>query len=138
MLDYTFLGTLLHAKQLYGQMNMTNSFTIGKGWTAELSGRATTPGITYGMLRTPWLGSLNISLQKRWNDHWRIRVSATDILHTDRLIGIFEGAGFYNKYSIVRDTRVVLLNLTYSFGNQKVKSHGQRKTGSEEEKGRLQ
>jgi hypothetical protein len=132
-LNYTFLDTRLHARQVYGKLNLANSITIGNGWTAELSGWATTPGISWGMFRSPWLGSLNMGLQKSWRSKWKARLSASDIFHTDRWVGYFEGAGFYFKHRITRDTRVVLLNFTYSFGNQKVKSRGQRKTASEEE-----
>ncbi len=40
---------------------------------------------------------------------------------------------YSQDYKITFDTRVAMLNLTYTFGNQQLKGMRQRKTGSEEE-----
>jgi hypothetical protein len=133
LLDYTFVDRQLRAKQVYGKINIANSFFWGRGWSAELNGWITTPGVSAGMFHSPWLGSLNMGVQKSWNGKWKCRLSVTDILHTDRWVGEFEGSGFYFKYNIVRDTRILLLNVTHTFGNQKLKAGRQHKAASEEE-----
>lgn len=54
-------------------------------------------------------------------------------MHTNQFIRYGQAPGFIQNYRIRMDTRVDMLNLTYSFGNQKLKSTRQRKTASEEE-----
>jgi hypothetical protein len=55
------------------------------------------------------------------------------MLHTNKISFRIDAPGFASKGSIGLDTRVAMLNLTYSFGNQQLKSSRQRKTAAEEE-----
>lgn len=131
-LRYIFLQQHQIARQVYARMECTNTWSFNKGWSTEVNGWLVTPGITGGMLRNPWLGVMTIGLQKSWPSRWKLRVSASDIFHTDRWAGHFHNAGFYFRHVIVRDTRTVLASLSWSFG-QNSKSPGRRRTGSEEE-----
>ena len=132
-LNYIFLEKEQIARQLYGRMDLNQTWSFGKGWSAELSGWLVTPGVSGGMFRNPWLGALNMGLQKSWTSNWKLRLSALDILHSDRWVGYFRNEGFYFRHQIVRDSRVVMVSLSYSFGSQKDKTSGTRRTGSEEE-----
>jgi hypothetical protein len=129
--EYYYLDNPLTAKQVAGRLNGTNAITLGKGWSAELSGWVSTPGVN-AIWRSPWLGSLDAGLQKDWGK-WKAKLSAQDLLHTNQILGTIKASGFYNDTRIAMDTRVIMLNIMYSFGNQQLKSARQRKTGSEEE-----
>lgn len=115
-----------------GRFNASNTFTFGKGWTGELAGWLNTPAV-YALQKTPWLGSFDAGIQKLFSSKWKAKLSLQDVLYTNRYVFTIDAPGFTSRGRIAFDTRVVMLNLTYSFGNQQLKSSRQRKTGSEEE-----
>jgi hypothetical protein len=130
--DYTYKGSLLHVQQIAGRLNATNAFAFGKGWTGELAGWLRTPGVT-AISKNPWLGSLDAGIQKSLPPRWRAKLSLQDMLHTNQIRFKIDVPGFNSKGAITMDTRVVMLNFTYSFGNQQLKNSRQRKTAAEEE-----
>ena len=130
--DYTYKGTLIHVQQISGRLNASNSFTFGKGWSGELSGWLNTPAV-YALQKAPWLGSLDAGIQKSFLARWKAKLSVQDVLHTNKILFRIDAPGFASRGSIVLDTRVAMLNLTYSFGNQQLKNNRQHKAGSEEE-----
>jgi len=76
---------------------------------------------------------LDLGLQKSLGDSWKAKLIAQDVFHTNRFVGEGITAEFIQTYRIIIDTRIVLLNLTYSFGNQQLKKTRQRRLGAEEE-----
>ena len=97
-----------------------------------MSGRLSTPGVN-ALTRTPWLGAMDLGLQKSFLKNWKAKLSVQDVFHTNRFIGRINVPDFNSKFKITMDTRVVMLNVTYSFGNQQLKNARQRKTAAEEE-----
>ncbi|MEO5995506.1 MAG: TonB-dependent receptor, partial [Chitinophagaceae bacterium] len=130
--DFTYKGSPIHVQQIAGRLNASNAFAFGKGWTGELAGWLNTPAVQ-AIQTSPWLGSLDAGVQKLFSTKWKAKLSLQDILHTNQTRFKINAPGFSSGGSIARDTRVVMLNLTYSFGNQQLKSSRQRKTASEEE-----
>jgi hypothetical protein len=132
LFDYTYKGSPIHVQQIAGRFNASNAFVFGKGWTGELAGWLRTPAV-YALQKTPWLGSLDAGVQKTFNAKWKAKLSVQDILHTNRILFRINAPGFSSRGSIVMDTRIAMLNVTYSFGNQQLKGSRQRKTAAEEE-----
>ena len=130
--DYTYKSSPIHIQQIAGRLNTSNSFTFGRGWTGELSGWLNTPAV-YALQKSPWLGSLDAGIQKSFLARWKAKLSLQDILHTNKILFRIDAPGFTSKGRIGLDTRVAMLNLTYSFGNQQLKNSRQHKAGSEEE-----
>ncbi len=130
--QYDYEGSPLQIQNIAGRLNGNNAFTLGKGWTAELNGWVSTPAVN-GIWQSPWLGALDAGLQKTVSPVLRLKLSVQDILHTNRFIGITDVNSYYGNTRLTFDTRIVLLNLTYSFGNQKLKGARQRKTSSDDE-----
>lgn len=130
--EYTYKTIPLSVEQFSGRLNSANAFVFGKGWTGELSGRVSTPSVN-ALSRSPWLGSMDVGLQKSFAKNWRAKLSLQDVFHTNRIIGKIDVPEFASRIRITMDTRIVLLNVTWSFGNQQLKSSRQRKTASEEE-----
>jgi hypothetical protein len=54
-------------------------------------------------------------------------------LHTNRTIATLDTPTNTQHVRISYDSRIALLNLTYTFGNQKLKAARQRRTAAEEE-----
>ena len=130
--QYDYDGSLLNIQNVAGRLNANNAFTLGNGWTAELNGWVSTPAVN-GIWQSPWLGSLDAGVQKAISKQLTLKASAQDVVHTNRIIATNDVPGYFGKTRITRDTRIVLLNLAYSFGNQKLKAARQRRLGSEDE-----
>ncbi|MEJ7768849.1 MAG: outer membrane beta-barrel family protein, partial [Chitinophagaceae bacterium] len=130
--DYTYKGSPIHVQQIAGKLNATNMFIFGKGWTGEIGGWLWTPAV-YALSKSPWLGSVDAGLQKTFSSRWKTKLSLQDALRTNKILFRIDAPGFSSRGSIRMDTRIVMLNLTYSFGNQQLKGSRQRKTAAEEE-----
>ncbi len=130
--QYDYEGTILQIQNVAGRLNGNNAFTLGHGWTAELNGWVSTPAVN-GIWRTPWLGALDTGVQKAVSSVLKLKFSVQDVFHTNRFRPRVETPSGNQTGILTFDTRVALLNLTYSFGNQKLKGERQRRTGSDDE-----
>lgn len=130
--QYNYEGTLLQFQNIAGRLNGNNAFTLGHGWTAELNGWISTPAVT-AIWRSPWLGALDTGVQKSVSSALKLKFSVQDVFHTNRMPPTVKTPT--NNQAGIRtfDTRIAMLNLTYTFGNQKLKGERQRRTGSDEE-----
>ena len=129
---YRYKGEIFHPTQIAGRITSTNAILLGKNWTGEISGRLNTPAINV-IAHYPWLGSMDLGFQKTFSKSWKAKLSLQDIFHTNMSKGWGELPDIKTGGTIRRDTRVVMLTISKSFGNQQVKSSRQRKTASEEE-----
>ncbi|WP_296704508.1 outer membrane beta-barrel protein [Algoriphagus sp.] len=130
--DYLYQENPIIVEQISSRLNMSNTFAFQKGWTGELTGWISSPSIQ-ALARAPWLGSLDVGIQKSFSPKFKARMSIQDIFHTNKFIGKIDVPGFNSDYYLQFDTRVVMINLTYTLGNQDLKAARQRKLGSEEE-----
>jgi outer membrane receptor protein involved in Fe transport len=130
--DYTYQDFPLIVQQISGRLNSSNAIVLGKGWTAELSGRLSAPSVA-AVTTMPWLGSADAGLQKTVNAKLKVKLSVQDLLHTNRFIATVNAPTNIQHFRYSSDTRIALLNLTYTFGNQKLKAARQRRTAAEEE-----
>lgn len=130
--QYRYKNNPLSVKQISGRLNNTNAFALGKDWTAEMSGRISTPAIN-ALNHHPWLGAIDLGVQKNFLKNWKAKLSLQDALHSTRFASRVNVPEYEGSVRITMDTRIVMLNITWSFGNQKLKNSRQRKTASEEE-----
>ncbi len=133
--QYTYQGIPLRVEQFSGQLNASNAFVLGRGWTAELTGWLRTPGVN-ALFYSRWMGTLDVGIQKAIGAKLKAKLSLQDVFHTNRFLGETIAPGFTSDARLSFDTQIVMLNLTYNFGNQQLKATRQRKTGSEEERQR--
>ena len=126
----------MQINNLSARLNSNNSFILGKVRTAELSGWVTPP--TMILLNwSPWMGSLDVGIQKAVAKSIKVKFSFQDVFHTNGWITRMDVPGKLISDSWMKfDTRIAMLNLSYTFGNQKVKAARQRTTGSEAESNR--
>ncbi|GAB3642827.1 outer membrane beta-barrel protein [Spirosoma arcticum] len=130
--QYDYEGTVLQIQNVAGRLNGNNAFTLGHGWTAELNGWVSTPSVN-GIWRQPWLGALDTGVQKAVSSVLKLKFSVQDVFHSNRFRPSVHTPSGRQVGVLTFDTRVALLNLTYSFGNQKLKGERQRRLGSEDE-----
>ena len=130
--QFEYEGKPVSFQNLAGRLNANNALTLGHGWTAELTGWLRTPAIDVAA-RSPWQASADAGVQKSVSAKLKIKFSVQDIFHSNRIILTTDLPGNRQAVVIKFDTRVALLNVSYSFGNQKVKSASSRRSGSEDE-----
>lgn len=114
-----------------------HTFNLPKGFKGEISSWYAAPGIWGGTLEHDAQWSFDVGLQKKFlNDQLNVRVSASDLFYTSGWSGESRFNGLYFIGQGNWDSRRASLSLSYSFGNQNVKSR-RRQTGLEEESKRI-
>jgi iron complex outermembrane recepter protein len=118
----------------YGQ----NTFSLPKNWKMEISGWFSTPSVWGGTYLAKSLGSLDIAVQKKiFNDKVSARLAVNDVFFTSFWRGNTQFGDLKINGRGGWESRNIRLNLSYNFGNNQVKSARNRKTGLEDEKGRI-
>jgi outer membrane receptor protein involved in Fe transport len=141
--DYFQYKSKLYTEQLnaggpffYFQAN--NSFTLGKGWTAEVRGDYQSD-IVVAQLKILDFGTLNLGFSKKiMKDAATIRLAVNDILHTRRGSGIINNLRLTDAdWNSQLDTRLVSLTFTYRFGKSTSTKQKYKAGGSESEQQRV-
>jgi iron complex outermembrane receptor protein len=117
--------------------NMNNNFTLGKGWSAEISGWYRGKGAE-GLLIANDMYAVNSGVAKQiLKKKGNIKFSVRDIFYTSQFSG-------YAKYSDVdvtvaskRDSRQFTLGFTYRFGKTNIAPERKRRGGATEEQNRV-
>jgi len=117
--------------------NMTNSFTMGKGWSAEISGWYRSKGAD-GLLIAKDMGAVNSAISKQlFKKQGTLKFGVRDIFYTQQFRG-------YAKYSDVdvtvankRDSRQFNLSFTYRFGKTNIPSERRKTGGANDEQNRV-
>jgi iron complex outermembrane recepter protein len=122
---------------MYGAY-MQHTFTLGKDYTAELSGWFNGPSIWGGTWRTRAQGGLDAGIQKLFlKKKATVKLSVTDMLFTNPWKAINDFGGVYINGGGNWESRTVRLNFSYRFGSNQIKGSRQRKSGLESEANRI-
>ncbi len=114
------------------------TFNLPKGWAFEASGFYNSPSIWGANFLTNDFWGVNAGIQKRLLDNSMVvKVSMSDVFLGMRWGGVQEFGGLYFNGNGGWESRQVKLDLSYNFGNNKVKSARRRKTGLEDESNRV-
>jgi outer membrane receptor protein involved in Fe transport len=107
-------------------LNSINSFKLGNGFTAELTGNYQAREIyAYMDVQPNWY--LNIGAQKKFKNTSSLKLAFNDIFFTSNPKARTTFNSYVENFIVERDTRVVTLSYTYNFGSGK--SGQPRKTG---------
>jgi len=136
---YSNLNYNLFKGELYGEdvhvsatnvlFNVNNQFRFGKkGWSAELSGFYRTKGVEGQIIIQP-LGQMSAGISKQiFKGKATVRLSARDILYTNRAKGSINFQRTQARFENNRDSRVSGITFTWRFGKP-LKAQQNRKTG---------
>lgn len=117
---------------------MQHSFTLGKGYTAELSGWFSGPSIWGATWRTKSLGGLDFGVQKQiLKKQGTVKLTVTDIFFTNPWTATSNFGGLFINGGGRNESRTVRLAFSWRFGNSQVKAARQRQTGLETEAKRI-
>lgn len=114
-----------------------NTINLPKGFTGEVSGWFSGPGIWGGVFKYEEQWSLNLGLSKKFlEDRLNVKLSVQDIFKQAGWSGVSEFNGLTSNGQGDWDSRRASFNITYQFGNSNVKSRD-RKTGIQDEEDRV-
>ena len=114
------------------------TFTLGKDYTAEISSYFNGPSVWGATWKTKPQGGVDIGLQKQiFQKKATIKVSATDIFHTNPWTAISDFGGTYIKGGGAWESQTVRVNFSWRFGSNQIKNSRDRKTGLETEAKRI-
>ncbi|MEP7107774.1 MAG: TonB-dependent receptor [Ferruginibacter sp.] len=129
-------NTVLKKGKPVADVRTNNSFTLKKGWLAELNANLNTGGQYGFMVLDPQWG-LSAGIQKTiFQNKGTIRVNITDIFWTNLPKAVITYDNYIEKWHAYRETRVANITFTYRFGNNKVQAARRRTSASEEERQR--
>ena len=117
---------------------MQNTFMLGKGWSSEFSGFYASPGIWGGTFLTNQMWSVDAGVQKKiLNDNGLLKLSLTDVFHTQRWSGVTQFGGLYMQANGGWESQRLTLTLNYRFGNQQMQEIRAHQGGSDDEAKRI-
>jgi hypothetical protein len=116
-----YVGDLGYGKTTNNQwaldFNSTQSFTLSKKMTAEISGTYESPW-AYGLNRVSSQGQLNLAVQRKlWASKASVKLAMSDVFWSDRW-KTSNKLNAIEAHSLMQwDTRVVMLTFNYKFGS---------------------
>ncbi len=129
-------GTSLNKGKPAAQVRVNNSFSLKKGWGAELNGNYSS-GSQYGFMETEAQWGIALGVQKTvLKNKGTLRFNVTDIFWTNLPKAVITYNNYIEKWHAERDTRVATISFNYRFGKKTVQAARKRSTASEEERQR--
>lgn len=111
-------------------INSINSFKLGNGFTAEVTGNYRAREVyAYMDVRPNWY--LNIGAQKKFKNNSILKLAFNDVFFTSNPKAQTVFNNYIENFVVKRDSRVVTLSYTYNFGSSK--NGLPRKTGGAED-----
>jgi hypothetical protein len=122
----------LNRGKTYWYSSLTNQFTFGRGWSADLSGYYQTSILNGQFVSVP-TGQVGAGVQKKiLKNKATVYVNGRDIFHTFSPSGkITNIPGATSTYHNYMDSQVITVGFTYSFGKV-IANQQKRQTGSAE------
>lgn len=114
------------------------TFTLPKGWTAEVSGWYNSPSIWGGTFKMNSMWSVDMGIQKKiLKDKGNVKLGVSDIFRSNKWTGVSRFGALNLDIAGGWDSRRLKLNFTYNLGNSEVKAARRRTTGLEDEQRRV-
>jgi outer membrane receptor protein involved in Fe transport len=117
---------------------MQQTFKLGKGFSAEMSGWFNGPGVWAATWRSKSQGAIDLGVQKQFmQGRATAKIAATDIFFTAPWRATNNFGGMRIVGGGYWESRTVRVNLSWRFGTNQVKAARQRQTGLEQESKRI-
>ncbi|MBN8878116.1 MAG: TonB-dependent receptor [Sphingobacteriales bacterium] len=117
--------------------NMTNTFILGKGWNAELSGWYRSKAAE-GILVANDMGAMNAAITKQLFDKkGTLKLGVRDILWTQQFSGYAKYSDINVDISSRRDSRQFNLSFSYRFGKKNIAPARRKTGGADDEQNRV-
>ncbi|MEI9946555.1 MAG: TonB-dependent receptor [Chitinophagaceae bacterium] len=117
--------------------NLTNSFSLGKGWNAEVSGWYRSKA-TEGLLVAKQMWAVNSAISKQvLKKKATIKAGIRDIFWTQRFRGYADYGNVDVNIANKRDSRQFNLSFTYRFGKTNIAPARRKTGGADDEQSRV-
>lgn len=117
---------------------MQNNFLLPAKFRMEVSGWYNSPSVWGGTFKTEEMWAVDLGLKRTfWDDRCDLTLSLQDVFKSQEYAGNSDYNGLKAAIRGGWDSRRVKVKLTFRLGNQEVKKARNRKTGLEEEAGRV-
>lgn len=114
------------------------TFTLPNGFSAEVSGFYTSPSVWGGTFLNRRFWGVDAGVQRKvLSGNGTLKLTVSDVFNVMQWRGISQFGGLYMDARGGWESRQVRLNFSYTLGNRQLKPARQRKTGSEDESGRV-
>ncbi|RIV26891.1 TonB-dependent receptor [Fibrisoma montanum] len=134
--DSPYLGAQYNVDFVAYNLYSSNTFTLGKGFSAELAGWYNSKGL-YGFYRYQPQGAFSVGLQKTvLNKKGTLKLNVNDPFWLNQFKGYAKYQDIDFRITSRWESRVARVTFTYRFGNQNVKAARQRSTSTEAERNR--
>ena len=118
---------------------MQNSFKLGKGFTAALSGVYNSPSIWQGSFKSKSIYFVDAGLQKTiLKGKGTIKAAVGDVFNSLKFKGTSDFSGQQNIFNGKPESRMLKLSFNVRFGSTQIKAARQRKSGIEDENKRTE
>lgn len=118
---------------------MQNSFKLGKGFTAELSGFYNSPSIWQGFFKSKAIYNIDAGLQKTlFKGTGTVKISVSDVFNFLKFRGNSDFSGQQNTFYGKPESRQFKISFNMRFGRTQIKAARQRKSGIEDENKRTE
>ena len=118
---------------------MQNSFKLGKGYTAELSGFYNSPSIWQGAWKSKAIYNIDGGVSKTiLKGKGTIKTSVSDIFNSLKFSGYSNFSGQSSTFSGKPESRQFKISANIRFGRNQIKASRQRKSAIEDENNRTQ
>ncbi len=136
-----YMGNLANTNLSNGSpaitINTSNNFNLPKGFRAEVSFWYQSRQI-YGFMDLKAMWMLNLGLQKNFlKNKMTVRLNAQDLFWEGLPSAFSEYEAYQESFDVKRDTRKVVLAISYRFGNQTVRPARKRRGGASDEMKRV-
>lgn len=132
--DGKTIGLVANVLSLYAQQTIS----LPGAWKLEVSGYYTSPSIWGGTFQNRRYWGSTVGIQRKvLHERGSVVLTVSDPFNSQQWRGISRFGGLYMDASGGYESRQIRINFSYNFGSQQVKAARQRKTGLEDEKGRL-
>ena len=116
---------------------MQNSFKLGKGYTAELSGFFNSPSIWQGAFKSKSIYNIDGGVQKTiMKGKGTVKVSVSDMFNLLKFAGTSNFTGQTSVFNGKPESRQFKISANIRFGSQQIKQARQRKSAIEDENNR--
>lgn len=132
-------GTDISFTQSNYMLNTIQRIDLSKRVSAEVSGFYRSRAISGVYVMNP-MGRMDIGLQYKFkNENSKLNFNLSDVFKSSvwKSSADVPELNIYNRWSLDFEPRVFRVSFTHNFGSTKIKSARNRKTGSEEERGRV-
>ena len=136
----SYTGEAISTSQVSWRINSLQSIRLPKNYKLEVSGFYQSP-VLFGVAQIKSYGALNVGISKKFkDDKGTLSLNAENILNSAgwRTQAFFPEQHLDMTGEFIFGYRTIKLSFSNSFGNSKIKKRQGRKTGSEDERKRVE